>query len=249
MNAVSGAQGPQRSTGNNLLLARLSRKDLLLVMAQTEQVDLTLQQVLWEPEDPLAYVYFPLCGYVSLIATTDGVHAIEVGMVGAEGMLGTALGLGVARNTVQALVQEGGQALRVRAPEFSRLLVSCSSLVREVGRFTYVAMSQLANASACVHFHRVEQRLARWLLMSHDRSPGDEFPMTHVFLSAMLGVRRVSVTNAATTMHAAGLIDYHRGVVRVVHRAGLEAAACSCYQRDCESYNAVCLLPTKRSAA
>ncbi|MDZ7938952.1 MAG: Crp/Fnr family transcriptional regulator [Rhodoferax sp.] len=219
------------------------------MLAQTELVDLNLRQVLWEPGDVLAYVYFPLQGYVSLIATTDGVRAIEVGMVGAEGVLGAALGLGVARAMVQALVQEDGQALRVRAQEFSHLLVSCSSLMQVVGRFTYFAMGQLANGCACVRFHRVEQRLARWLLMSHDRSPGDVFPMTHVFLSAMLGVRRVSVTNAATAMHTAGLIDYHRGVVRVVYRAGLEAAACSCYQRDCESYNAVFSSPIQRSAA
>ncbi len=249
MNAVSGAQPPHPSAGNNLLLNRLTRKDRLLVLAQAERVDLTLQQVLWEPGNVLAYVYFPLCGYVSLIATTDGVHAIEVGMVGAEGMLGTALGLGVARTTVQALVQESGQALRIRAAEFSRLLASCSSLLQVTRRFTYLAMDQLANGCACVRFHRVEQRMARWLLMGHDRSPGDVFPMTHVFLSAMLGVRRVSVTNAATAMHTAGLIDYHRGVVRVLHRAGLEAAACSCYQRDCESYNAVFSLPTQRSTA
>ena len=233
----------------NLLLARLTRKDRLMVQAKAEVVDLTLQQVLWAPGGTVRHVYFPLCGYVSLIATTDKVHAIEVGMVGVEGMLGTGIGLGVANSTTQALVQESGQALRVDAGDFSRLLTLCASLSQVVGLFTFFAMSQLANACACVRFHLVDQRLARWLLMSDDRSPGNEFPMTHAFLSAMLGVRRVSVTNAATAMHAAGLIDYHRGVVRVVHRTGLEAAACSCYQRDCENYDAVFSLPTKRSAA
>lgn len=248
MKAIPGTQVPGEAS-NNLLLARLTRKDRLMVQAQAELVDLTLQQVLWRQGDKVGYVYFPLCGYVSLVVAADDVHAIEVGMVGAEGMLGTGIGLGVMLSPLQALVQESGQALRLDARDFSFLLTTCQSLSRVVGRFTFFSMSQLANACACVRFHVVEQRLARWLLMSHDRSPGDVFPMTHIFLSAMLGVRRVSVTNAATTMHAAGLIDYHRGVVRVVHRAGLEAAACSCYRRDCESYDAVFSLPTKRSMA
>jgi CRP-like cAMP-binding protein len=184
-------------------------------------------------------VYFPLDGFVSLIAAVGDSPGVEVGMVGSEGLLGASLALGVTIHPVRAVVQGSGSALRVGASAFRDQLQRSPALEKEISRYLYVLMCQQAASAVCLRFHKIGPRLARWLLMSQDRAHSPDFHITHEFLSYMLGVRRVGITNAATLLQRAGLIDYQRGEIRVIDRAGLEAAACGCYAADRTVYDQV----------
>jgi CRP-like cAMP-binding protein len=167
------------------------------------------------------------------VAGHDG---LEVGMVGQEGMLGTELALGIAIAPVRTVVQGAGQAWRLARAPFGRELQACPALRHAVHSYIYVQMAQLATASACRRFHLIGPRLARWLLMTQDRSRRDRFRVTHEFLALMLGVRRVGVTVAAGALQDEGLIHYHRGEIEVRNRSALEARACSCYASDRNAY-------------
>ena len=138
---------------------------------------------------------------------------------------------------LRAMVQGQGSALRMEAAPFRRLLADNTALQSALNRYVYVLMSQLATSSACTRFHRVGPRLARWLLMSHDRVHADTFRLTHEFPAFMLGVRRVGITEAASELQQLGLVRYQRGVIHVLNRAGLEKAACSCYAADRGAYD------------
>lgn len=223
----------------NRLLASLSQADMRKIKVAGTSVPLVFQDVLWMPGAQQTHVHFPLEGYVSLLADAGNSRRIEVGMVGTEGMLGLGVAQGVPVAAVQALVQESGLAWRLESRAFMAVLAESSGLRKMLDRYAYVVQAQLARGSACSHFHEISPRLARWLLMCRDRSPGDSFPMTQTFLATMLGVRRVSVTNAASELQARGLIHYHRGLVTVVAPEGLLAAACCCYGHDCAMYEAV----------
>lgn len=190
---------------------------------------LELGAVLGEPGEATRYVYFPIDSFVSLVAGASGPERVEVGMVGREGMVGVQIALGVATTPLHAMVQGAGSARRIRATILRRELARSEALRRMLDRYIYVLMTQLATSSACARFHQLSPRLARWLLMSHDRSEADRFHVTHEFLGYMLGVRRVGITGAAGDLQRRGLIRYHRGEVSVLDRAGLEQAACNCY--------------------
>ncbi len=159
-------------------------------------------------------------------------------MIGYEGMLGAHFALGVSLSPLHALVQGPGLAWRLNADAFQRELRSSAALRHELGRYVYVLMRQLAHSAACLRFHLIGPRLARWFLMSQDRSHSDSFRVTHEFLAYMLGVRRVGITTAAGTLRKEGLINYRRGEVTVLDRSGLEAAACGCYAADRNIYTA-----------
>ena len=217
---------------SNYLIARLPKAARVRLDAIGQVVDLPLSQVLGEAGDPTRHVHFPIDGFVSLLAQVDSEHVIEVGMVGREGMLGIQLALGVASEPLKSLVQGQGQALRIDAAAFRRELEASPVLRTTLDRYVYVLLSQHARAAACLRFHMIEERLARWLLMSQDRAFSDVFQLTQEFLAYMLGVRRVGVTVAAGELQRRGLIAYERGEMRIVDRAGLELAACSCYASD-----------------
>ncbi len=150
-------------------------------------------------------------------------------MVGSEGMVGAHVSLGVLTAPLRSVVQGAGTALRMGGAAFQAQLRLNPALQRDMNRYLYVLMAQLAISAACLRFHEIGPRLARWLLMSHDRSQGDGFRMTHEFMAYMLGVRRVGITAAAGVFQRAGIISYRRGDLIVLDRGRLEAAACGCY--------------------
>lgn len=227
-----------RSPQNHLieLLPSQAQQRLLKLC---EPVELQLSEVLSEEGEPSAEIYFPVRGFISLIAAVDGHPGLEVGMVGREGMLGTQFALGQSRSPVRAVVQGAGSAWRVSAQRFRQELLDNPPLRRCLERYIYVSMNQLSASTACLRFHQITPRLARWLLMSQDRAHADGFHLTHEFLAYMLGVRRVGVTLAAGKLQRAGVISYRRGEIRVLERAALEACACSCYAQDCSRYAAL----------
>jgi CRP-like cAMP-binding protein len=225
------------STDENHLLALLPRKDRVRFLEACTHVELALEQVLSDPGKPTKYVYFPTKGFISLISVIEGSPGVEVGMVGREGMLGAQLALGVVTAPLHALVQGAGTAWRIGTSAFKVELAASTSLQSSLNRYLYVMMAQLAESTACVRFHQIGPRLARWLLMSQDRSQANSFTVTHEFLAYMLGVRRVGITASAGGMQRDGLIEYRRGKITVLNRKGLEKAACGCYAADQKAYS------------
>ena len=221
----------------NHLIELLPPADRERLLALCETVDLVMSAVICEAGLPTRHAYFPLDGFISLVAPIDGRPGLEVGMVGREGMLGSQLALDVETAPLRALVQGVGSARRIESAAFRRELRRSAALRHTMQRYLYVLMAQLASSAACLRFHLIGPRLARWLLMSQDRAQADSFHVTHEFLAYMLGVRRVGITTAAGELQAAGLIEYKRGHVRVLDRSGLEAAGCSCYLADRRAYS------------
>lgn len=223
---------------NNHLIELLPRADRARLLAICEPTHLVLSEVLCEPGQTTRHVYFPTGGFISLVTLVAGHPGVEVGMVGREGMVGAQLALGVVASPLRALVQGSGTALRVGTKAFRAELDRSAALRRYIDRYLYVLMAQLATSAACLRFHLIGPRLARWLLMTQDRAQTDAFHVTQEFLAYMLGVRRVGVTAAATALQRSGLIEYTRGAMTVLDRAGLEQVACSCYETDRQSYAA-----------
>jgi len=227
----------QRSTMVNRLIELLPVSDRRRMLDGCETVELAFGNLLCRPGEPIQQVYFPTGSFISLIMPIDDTAALEVGLVGHEGMFGTPLALGVDISPVRAVVQGAGTALRMDASGFCRELGRSAALRQQIDRYIFVQLSQLAQTAACTRFHVVEARLARWLLMTQDRAQANAFHITQEFLAFMLGVRRVGVTKAARSLQERELIQYSRGNITVLDRRGLKAASCSCYKADLESYD------------
>jgi CRP-like cAMP-binding protein len=213
----------------NQLLDCLPREEQNRFLDQCETVQLEFGIILCERDRPFLHLYFPTTCIVSLVATMSGHPPLKLGLIGNEGMLGATLALGVNSAPSRAVVQGPGTALRISAPKLKRALRDLPLLKRALKRYLYVLMTQLSKNAACVHFHEIEPRLARWLLMTQDRAHADHFYLTHEFLADMLGVRRSGVTVAAGALQTRGLIHYSRGNIIILDRQGLEMAACECY--------------------
>ena len=215
--------------GQNRILSALARELQIRLIPRMEKLSLAIRQVLYEPHAPIDHVYFPLSGVLSLVVTMKSGESVEVTTVGNEGVLGTPVFLGTASSPVKASCQVAGQALRMRADQFTRSLDEHPQLADLVRRYTQAMVHQISQTAACNHVHSVQERMCRWLLTTHDRVGNDDFHLTQELLAQMLGVRRPSVTVAAGLLQDAGLIRYRRGKIHVVDRAGLEAGSCECY--------------------
>ena len=223
----------------NRLLAALPKKEYQQLLARLEPVTLTFGDILFEPGDNIRHVYFPNNSIISLLSAVGEHEHLEVGIVGNEGMAGLPVFMGVSKSRTRGLVQGQGSALRMKAAALRKELSNGngSSLQKLLHRYTHSLLTQISQSAACNRFHQVNPRLARWLLMTHDRTEGDEFRLTQEFLSQMLGVRREGVTLAAGVLQKQNLIRYSRGQIRILDRAGLEAASCKCYEVVKDDYD------------
>lgn len=227
------------NAAGNHLMDLLSRRDKSRLLARCETVQLRVNDVIAEPGQVLSHVYFPVEGFISLVAVAAEGPALEVGMVGREGMLGLNWVLGVAHSPVRALVQGPGASWRLSSAAFCQALAASAALRAVLLRYAQVRLAQGATLVVCQRFHAIGPRLARWLLMTEDRAGEATFPVTQVFLASRLGVRRVGVTAAAGSLQKQGLIAYRRGILQVLDRPALLAASCSCYATDLRSYATV----------
>ncbi|MHC0064357.1 Crp/Fnr family transcriptional regulator [Nostoc sp. UIC 10890] len=214
----------------NNLLAVLLPADYERLIPHLKLVSLSNRQVLYEAGEPLTQVYFPNKAVVSIVTTMEDGSTVEAGLVSNEGMVGIPVILGDHITTTTAIVQIPDSAMQMNADilrsEFNRATGLQSLLLRYVqGVYT-----QIAQGSACNRLHKLERRLARWLLTVSDRLESEEFPLTQEFISQMLGVRRAGVTEAANILSEAGMITYHRGQINILNREGLEKTSCECYQ-------------------
>ncbi len=223
----------------NQLIARLPPKSRMSLEKLCEPVQLAMTLVLCDGVEPIRHVYFPIDSFISMVTLLDGKPVLEVGMVGREGMLGAQLALGVISEPLYAIVQGPGMAWRIGRLAFRRELARNQPLQQSLNRYLHVTMTQLARSAACLRFHQIGPRLARWLLMTQDRANSKEFRVTHEFLAFMLGVRRVGITTAASELQRQGLVEYHRGEITILDRRGLEKAACGCYAIDRKAYESL----------
>lgn len=220
---------PTKSSAN-ILLANLPEADFALLKPHLREVALRQGAILHEPGEPVQQVYFPTDGIVSLLAVMRTGEAIETATIGREGAVGALAGLGPRRSHTRAVVQVDGAALRIAAANFRAASERSAAIFDSVVRYGEMLLIQVGQTAACNALHDVEARLSRWLLQAHDRLDGNTVGLTHEFLSQMLGVRRTTVTVVASTLQQAGLIQYRRGQIEILDRAGLEARACECYE-------------------
>lgn len=192
-------------------------------------VDLTVGETLCEAGQPFIDIYFPLTGFVALTSAVPGRPGLEAYLVGNEGMIGATLVLGINRAVMPGIVQGSGTAWRMSAKQLSREIQRTPAFLEILNRYLYGLIAQLSRMLACTGFHEVEPRLARCLLMTHDRAHADHFHLTHQMLADMIGVQRSAVTIAAGSLQKRGLITYSRGGIHILSRKGLESASCACY--------------------
>jgi CRP-like cAMP-binding protein len=198
-------------------------------LSKLEAVPLKLGQIICEPGDETRHVYFPNDSLVSLVAVADGKNALEVGMIGSQGMLGVSVALGQSRSPVRALVQGAGTAMRITTHAFRAELKRNLPLQQEAARYANVSMATAMQIAVCNNAHLLSARFARWLLMTSDCLSSNVFFQTQEFLALMLGVQRSGVSGAAAALQKRRLIVYKRGSIAILDRTGLRDAACSCY--------------------
>jgi CRP-like cAMP-binding protein len=214
---------------HNRILSALSEDDYARLSPELESIPLTAGTILQEEGEPMAYVYFPQTGILSLLAHLEDGDSIEIAAVGYEGMVGVSVYLGATTSPNQVLVQVTGTAHRLPARRLRAETSRSGSLRDCIARYTNALLASSGQTIACNRFHHLDARCARWLLATHDRVSSDQFVLTHEFLALMLGVRRAGVTTAAGALQRAGLISYTQGHVTIRNRVGLEHAACECY--------------------
>jgi CRP-like cAMP-binding protein len=214
----------------NRLLGLLSEEDLALLRPHLQHVTFDYKLALCEADKPIAYVYFPTSGVVSMVNTMANGSAAEVGTIGNEGLVGLPIILGDDSGPTNVYVQVPGAGLRLRSELVKDALERSSTLRRVMLRYADAMFNQVAQMAACNHFHSIEQRCCRWLLMTRDRMPSGDFLLTHEFLGMMLGVRRTTVTEVMGSLQRDGLLRYRRGHVTILDHDALRRRACECYE-------------------
>jgi CRP-like cAMP-binding protein len=222
-------QEPALNTGNHLLAA-LTGEAYERLVANLDPMTFELGEVVYESGGPMRYVYFPTTSHISLLYTMIDGSTAEMGLVGNEGVVGIALFMGGETTPNRAMVQGAGGALRMKAKDMLDEFKRGGEFQHLLLRYTQALITQISQTAVCNRLHSVEQRLCRWLLMTHDRAESDQLDMTHEFISNMLGVRREGVTVAAHRLQEAGMIKYVRGHINILDRQQLLAHVCECYQ-------------------
>lgn len=225
----SKIDGDGKEIGNLILLA-LPRQESARLFPSLEFVRLNLHHVMHEAGEVMRSAYFLNNGLGSVLTVLPDGKSVEVGLIGKEGFVGSPLVFGFKTSPLRIVVQADATAYRVDVPTLRTILPECPALERLIQRYAMILAMQSTQLAACNRLHDVEERLARWLLMSHDRIGGDVMPLTQEFLGQMLGTRRASVSVAASILQKAGMITYTRGNVTIVDKPKLEEAACDCYQ-------------------
>jgi CRP-like cAMP-binding protein len=223
----------------NRLLALLPPEALVRLLPKLSPVAMPVRQAVYRADGFVASVYFPESGMISLVTNLEDGTQAEVGLVGAEGMLGSSLLFGVDTSFVEAVVQMPGTALRMGGAEFGHELEANALFRTILLRYAEAFQAQVMQTATCNGRHGLGQRLARWLLMAHDRAGQDALPLTQEFLAMMIGVHRSSITAAARLMQASGLIRYAGGRITVTDRTGIEAASCECYRAVTRRFDAL----------
>ncbi len=220
---------PGRDQRTNRLLSLLSDSDYERLRPHLSQVVFDYRKSLYEASRPIEHIYFPVDGLASLVITTADGASAEVGTIGNEGVVGLPVCLGDRDAPSSVYVQVPGTALSIDVRIFRSELERSPTLQLIMLRYAHAFFNQVAQSAACIHLHKVEQRCCRWLLMTRDRMPADDFLLTHEFLGMMLGVRRTTVTEVMGSLQKAGLIRYRRGHVTILDHEGLRQRACECY--------------------
>lgn len=214
----------------NKILANLPDDEFEQIRPKLSAVSFPIGKILYMPEQKIEHAYFVDRGVVSLLAALEDGSTVEAGLIGPEGVAGISVVLGANSTPNQALTQSDVEALRISAADLVTEFRKSGQLRDSLLRFVHTMFTQVTQTAACNRLHTLDQRLARWLLMTQDRVISDQFTLTQEFLSRMLGVRRAGVTVAANDLRHSGLIDYHRGDIVIVDRAGLEKVSCECYR-------------------
>jgi len=220
---------PAEPPGTNLILSAIPAKEQQLILPNLELITLEWHVALHKAKEPIEFGYFPNGGVISMVVPMADGRSAEVGMVGREGFVGAALAGGLDRSPHLALVQASSTAMRIRAPLLQKMLPSIPQLWTLLTRYALVQGMQLAQTAACNRLHNLEQRLARWLLMSHDRVRSQVLPFTQDLLAIMLGTDRTSVSIAIGILQKKGSVKQKRGVVNIVDRVKLKGSTCECY--------------------
>jgi CRP-like cAMP-binding protein len=215
----------------------LSGRDARALEKHSELQALAQQQVLHEAGEPIGEVHFVTRGVVSMVKELETSEIVEIATIGSEGLVGTNLALGAKEADHRAIVQVPGETLCTKASAFSNAIKDVPNLQPILMRYTVALLNQVAQSAACNRVHTVDERCARWLLMTHDRVKQDSFPLTHEFLAQMLGVHRLTVSVAAAMLQKAGYIHYVRGTITIEDRKGLEKASCGCYSAISREYD------------
>jgi CRP-like cAMP-binding protein len=214
---------------SNILLGGLPGRDRDRFLGMCEPFEMEFGAVLCDVGMPYRHAYFPATGLISLVSSLRDHNTLEMALIGAEGMLGATILLGVGTVPIRAVVHAPGLALRITAAKLRQQLRESPLLHKLLSRYLYMRLVELSLVGGCIRYHHIEQRLARALLLAHDRAQANDFYLTHGYLADMLGVRRSSITLAAGRLQDLQLISYTRGAIRILDRAGLEAKSCECY--------------------
>ena len=221
----------------NRILAALPHEEFERLRPKLREINFRIGETVYLPEQKMDYAYFVNRGIVSWLATVESGNTVEAGVIGPEGLAGVALVLGASSTPNQGLAQSEVQASRIDPKDLIAEFRQNGRLSEMLLRFVQSMFTQVAQTAACNRLHTLDQRLARWLLMTHDRSGDSKLPLTQEFLSRMLGVRRAGVSVAANSLRQQGVIDYHRGDIVIIDRPGVEGLSCECYKIVKQEYD------------